>query len=27
KPSNSNKVLIKHRDPDILEYRSSKYID
>ncbi|MEO4432768.1 hypothetical protein QUC45_15890, partial [Staphylococcus aureus] len=24
---NSNKVLIKHRDPDILEYRSSKHID
>ncbi|WP_414715227.1 hypothetical protein, partial [Staphylococcus aureus] len=22
-----NKVLIKHRDPDILEYRSSKHID
>lgn len=27
KPRNSNKVLIKHRDPDILEYRSSKHID
>ena len=27
KPRNSNKVLIKHRDPDVLEYRSSKHID
>ncbi|HHV6162585.1 TPA: BCCT family transporter, partial [Staphylococcus aureus] len=27
KPRNSNKVLIKHRDPDILEYRSSNHID